>query len=154
VTNGTICLIEKNLTSPQVGTLRKILAVFPLSIAQFFSMDLEESSESFFAASDLVEIGGGDLSLRSVAAGNRGRKLQVVHERYKRNADTGEELLSHEGEEAGIVIRGTLEVTLGNRKKLLGPGEAYYFNSTIPHRFRSVGREDCEVVSAATPPTF
>lgn len=154
VTNGTICMIEQNLTSPQIGTLRKILSVFPISIAEFFSMELEPNHETFFSSADLVEMGGSNVSLRVVAAGNRNRKLQVAYERFAVSADTGDEMLVHEGEESGIVIRGKLEVTVGHRKKILGPGEAYYFSSLIPHRFRNIGRSVCEVVSAATPPSF
>lgn len=154
VTNGTISAIELNATSPQVGSLRKILAVFPISMADFFSMDVEESPQIFFSKRDLVEMGGHGLSLRLVAAQNKSRRLQVAHEHYELGADTGEPLLVHEGEEAGVVIRGRLEVTVGNQRSVLEAGDAYYFPSSIPHRFRNVGDEACEVVSAATPPTF
>lgn len=154
VTNGTISAIELNATSPQVASLRKILAVFPISMADFFSMDVEESPQIFFSRKDLVEMGGHGLSLRLVAAQNKSRRLQVAHEHYEPGADTGEAMLVHEGEEAGVVIRGRLEVTVGNQRAVLEAGDAYYFPSSIPHRFRNVGEEECEVVSAATPPTF
>jgi len=154
VTNGTISLIEKNVTSPQVASLRKILAAFPISIAEFFSMKLRDDHQIFFSAQDLVEMGGGDISLRLVAGQNRTRKIQMFHERFAPGSDTGKEMLSHDGEEAGVVVRGRIEVTVGKDKKELGPGEAYYFSSTVPHRFRNRGTEECEVVSAATPPTF
>ena len=60
----------------------------------------------------------------------------------------------YEGQEGGVVIRGRLEVQVGNMRRVLGPGEAYYFESNKPHRFRNVGEEVCEVVSACTPPSF
>jgi transcriptional regulator with XRE-family HTH domain len=154
MTNGAISLIEKNLSSPQLASLRKILAVFPISIAEFFSMKLKGDQQIFFSKHDLVEIGGKDISLRLVAGQNRNRTLQLIHERFAPGSDTGKQMLSHEGEEAGVVIRGRVEVTVGRRSKVLGPGEAYYFASTLPHRFRNLDSEECEVVSAATPPTF
>ena len=154
VTNGTISLIEKNLTSPQIASLRKILAVFPISIAAFFSMNLRDDNQIFFSREDLVEMGGKNISLRLVAGQNRTRKIQLVHERFAPGSDTGKQMLRHEGEEAGVVIRGQIEVTVGRQKRRLGPGEAYYFPSSLPHRFRNLGPEECEVVSAATPPTF
>ena len=49
---------------------------------------------------------------------------------------------------------GRLEVTVDNERKILGPGDAYYFESRRPHRFRCVGPVACEVVSACTPPSF
>ena len=154
MTNGAISLIEKNLSSPQVASLRKILNVFPISIAEFFSLTLRDDHQIFFSAKDLVEMGGKDISLRLVAGQNRSRKLQVFHERFAPGSDTGKQMLQHEGEEAGVVIRGRIELTVGRQKKELGPGEAYYFSSALPHRFRNLGTEECEMVSAATPPSF
>ena len=37
---------------------------------------------------------------------------------------------------------------------ILGAGDGYYFDSTLPHRFRNLGEEECEIVSVCTPPTF
>ena len=51
-------------------------------------------------------------------------------------------------------MSGRIEVTVGGNTRVLGPGEAYYFSSSLPHRFRNPGREPCEIVSASTPPTF
>ncbi|MBT5659676.1 MAG: cupin domain-containing protein, partial [Rhodospirillaceae bacterium] len=80
--------------------------------------------------------------------------VQVLHEHYQPGADSGRVPLTHEGQEGGVVIRGHLEVTVGETKKIIGPGDAYYFDSTTPHRFRNIGPDLCEVVSACSPPTF
>ena len=60
-------------------------------------------------------------------------------------------MLRHASEEGAVVIRGQLEVTVGDQRRVLGPGEAYYFDSRLPHRFRNLGEEVCELVSACTP---
>jgi len=62
--------------------------------------------------------------------------------------------LTHDGEEGGIVVSGRLEVTVDDERRILDPGDAYYFESRRPHRFRCVGAKACEVISACTPPTF
>jgi mannose-6-phosphate isomerase-like protein (cupin superfamily) len=81
-------------------------------------------------------------------------KLQILHERYRPGADTGQSLLSHEAEEGGIILQGRLEVTVADQVRTLSAGDAYRFNSRLPHRFRNTGSEDCIVVSACTPPSF
>ena len=48
----------------------------------------------------------------------------------------------------------SIELTLAGNTRVLTPGEAYYFSSHLPHRFRNVGREPCEIISASTPATF
>jgi mannose-6-phosphate isomerase-like protein (cupin superfamily) len=78
----------------------------------------------------------------------------MLYERYAPGADTGQAMLSHEAEEAGLIIAGHLEVTVGEETRLLGPGDAYLFDSRIPHRFRNPGTIECVLVSACTPPSF
>jgi transcriptional regulator with XRE-family HTH domain len=154
VTNGMISLIEKNRSSPSVATLKKILDAFPMSLAEFFAIGQPEQPKIFFGADELVEIAGGLLSYRQVGANLQGKAIQLLHERLLPGADSGVEMLRHASEECGIVIRGELELTVGMQTRILRQGEAYYFNSRIPHRFRSLGSEPCEVVSACTPPSF
>jgi mannose-6-phosphate isomerase-like protein (cupin superfamily) len=47
-----------------------------------------------------------------------------------------------------------LELTVADQVRILSAGDAYLFNSRLPHRFRNTGNEECVVVSACTPPTF
>jgi transcriptional regulator with XRE-family HTH domain len=154
VTNGLISLIEQNRVSPSVSSLKKVLDGVPMSLAEFFTLDLAAAPQAFFGAEELVELGNEEVSLRLVAAQRPGRQMSVLHERYAPGAATGEEMLAHRGEEAGVVIRGRIELTVSGATRVLGPGEAYYFASQLPHRFRNAGREPCEIISACTPPTF
>jgi transcriptional regulator with XRE-family HTH domain len=154
VTNGLISLVEMNRVSPSVSSLKKLLDGIPMSLAEFFTGDFNQRAPVFFGPDELVEIGNADVSLKLVAAQRSGRQMTLLHERYAPGAATGEEMLEHRGEEGGVVVRGRIEVTVGNDVRVLGPGEAYYFPSNLPHRFRNPGREMCEIVSCCTPPTF
>jgi len=154
VTNATISLIESGTVSPSVGSLKRILDGIPIGLAEFFGFPLEDQERVFFAADELVEIGEGGISFRQILPDLSGRALQILHERYQPGTDTGKVLLQHEGQEGGVVIRGRLEVQVGPLRRVLGPGDAYYFDSNKPHRFRNPGDEVCEVVSACTPPSF
>ena len=152
VTNATISLIEKNKNSPSVASLKKVLDGLPMSLAEFFALDLPPRDQVFFKATELVELTDGAVSFRQVGGDLRGRSLQILHERYDAGADTGEDMLAHIAEEGGIVLRGRVEVTVGDEQRILGPGDAYYFDSRLPHRFRNLADEACEIISACTPP--
>ncbi len=154
VSNAVISLIEQNRNNPSVGMLKKVLAGFPLSLADFFALDLAPREQVFYRAEELIEIAGGKVSYRQVGLDLSGRGLQILHERYAPGADTGETMLRHEAEEGGVVISGRLEVTVGDQRRILGPGEAFYFDSRLPHRFRNLGEEEAVVVTACTPPSF
>ena len=154
VTNGTISLIEQNRVSPSISSLKKVLDGIPMSLAEFFTLDLQASPQVFYTREELTDIGDGNVLLRLVAAKRPNRAMAIMHEHYRSGADTGEDMLSHKGEEGGIVVSGKIELTVGGQSRILGPGDAYYFSSAVPHRFRNLGPEACEIISASTPPTF
>lgn len=154
VTNGMISLIEQNRVSPSVGSLQKILSAFPMTMAEFFTRDMEGQETVVFRAGELPDVGTGDISYRLVAASRRDRKMSILWETYEPTTDTGEDLLTHSGEEGGVVVEGELEVTVAGKTWVLGPGDAYYFDSRLPHRFRNTGKVAARIVSANTPPTI
>jgi mannose-6-phosphate isomerase-like protein (cupin superfamily) len=102
----------------------------------------------------MANMGTANVELRLVGGRLGQRGMSILHERYAPNADTGEEMLTHAGEQGGVIVKGKIELTVGGESRILGPGDAYYFKSSLPHRFRNVGRDECEIVSASSPPTF
>jgi transcriptional regulator with XRE-family HTH domain len=154
VTNGLISLIEQNRVSPSVGSLKKVLDGIPMALADFFTLELGGKPQVFFPREQLPDIGTASVELRLVGGRLAKRSMSILHERYSPNADTGEEMLTHTGEEGGVIVKGKIEVSVGGESRILGVGDAYYFKSSLPHRFRNPGREECEIVSASSPPTF
>jgi len=163
LTNGAISLIEQNKASPSVSSLKRLLDAIPMSLSEFFS-EVEETKapKFFYAASEFTELSPHEvngeaqearLSLRQVGDAAR-HSLQVLYETYAPGADTGVEMLAHESEEAGVVITGVVEVTVGDEVRVLKAGDGYLFDSRLPHKFRNVGDAECVIVSACTPPTF
>jgi transcriptional regulator with XRE-family HTH domain len=154
MSNGAVSAIEADKVSPSVSALRQLLAQLGLSLGDFFAQETPEGEPVVFRARELTEIAGGPVSYRQVGADLAGRALQMIHERYRPGAGSGRRLLSHQGEEAGIVIKGTLALEVDGRRFELGRGDAYRFDSRRPHSFTNAGEGDLEVVSACTPPTF
>src|SRR6187551_2929547 len=118
VTNGTISLIEQNRVSPSVSSLKKVLDGIPMSLAEFFTVDLRTSPQVFYSGEELTDLGDSNVSLRLVAAQRLNRMMAIMHERYRPGADTGTEMLSHKGEEGGVVISGQVELTVGGQTRL------------------------------------
>jgi transcriptional regulator with XRE-family HTH domain len=154
--HATISLIESGRTSPSVSALKRILAGIPMTLAEFFSDELPPAkSNIFYRAAELTEISGGEgISYRQIGSASTGHVLQILFESYKSGTDTGLVMLRHEGEEGGVILSGQIEVTVGESTRILNPGDAYYFNSRQPHRFRNVGSEPCTLVSSCSPPSF
>ena len=156
VAHATISLIESGRTNPSVSALKRILAGIPMTLAEFFSDELPPAeSNIFYHAAELTEISGGEgISYRQIDSAHAGHVLQILFERYESGADTGLIMLNHEGEEGGVILSGQLEVTVSEWTRVLGVGDAYYFNSRQPHRFHNIGSEPCTLVSSCSPPSF
>ena len=154
VTNGIISMIEMNRNSPSLATLKKILDAFPISFSEFFTVDSTSRLQTVYKAGDLLEIGSSGFSFRQVGRDMTNKAMQILHERIEPGADSGSEMLRHESEEGGVVIRGSIELTIGGETQVLEPGDAYYFDSRIPHRFRNIGEQEAEIVSACSPPAL
>jgi len=155
VSHSAISLIERERMSPSVDTLGAILGALGTTLSSFFA-DLESGlpSRPFYRAEELVEIGRADrVSYRLVGMDHPNRRMLMLAERYAPGAAT-EPSLAHRAEEAGIVTRGAVEVTVGDHVAVLRAGDAYYFDSERPHRFRNVDPGVSEIVSAITPPTY
>ena len=163
LTNGAISLIEQNKSSPSVASLKRLLDAIPMTMSEFFSEFEETGTPKYFHTRDeFVELSPQDVgygvtaqrvSLRQVGDASR-HALQMLHETYPVGADTGPDMLTHDGEESGVVVTGIIEVTVADQVRVLNPGDGYLFDSKLPHRFRNIGEEPCVIISACTPPSF
>lgn len=153
--NATVSLIEGDRINPSVSALKRILDAIDMPLSDFFAIGSTETEQNVFRVDELTEIAGrGGISFRKIGNDLTRRALQVMYETYQPGADTGKIMLRHTGEEAGFVISGKVEITIGSVVHVLGTGDAYYFKSTEPHRFRNTTTNPAVVVSVCTPPTF
>ena len=155
VSHSTISLIERDRMSPTVDTLGAILDALGTTLSGFFA-ELKPGAPytPFYGPADLTEIGNPDIiSYRIVGMNHPDRQLLMLQETYAIGADTGEEI-SHPAQEAGLITRGAVEVSVAGQTRVLRPGDAYYFDSRLPHRFRNVAEEPSQIISAVAPPTY
>jgi transcriptional regulator with XRE-family HTH domain len=52
----------------------------------------------------------------------------------------------HQGEEFIYVLKGKMEVMVGENKNILSPGESLHFNSSIVHRLRNISDKKAELL--------
>jgi transcriptional regulator with XRE-family HTH domain len=159
--------IERNQANPSVATLHKIAEVFGLPLATFFEepkknnnyqqpVKAEETLAKVVRANQrktLIYPGSGIRN--ELLSPDLQRDIQMMWVVIPPGADTGDDPLIHDGEECGVVLQGQVEIWVGdNEHYILGPGDAIYQASTVPHRSRNIGDEDVIIVVAITPPSF
>jgi len=156
VTNSTISMIEKNSVSPSISSLKKVLAGIPMSLVEFFSLEVEQDNHTqvVYKASELVDLSSGAVTMKLVGKAHPSRAIAFLDETYPPGSDTGDEMLTHEGEESGLLVDGRLELTVSGEIYILESGDSYYFESSKPHRFRNPFEEPARLISATTPANF
>ncbi len=127
-----------------------------MTLSEFFADNLQMSTrKAFFRAENLTLVAQGKgLDVFQVGEAIKADMLQMLIGRYRPGADTGEEMLRHDGEEIGVIAAGKFEVTVGDTTIILDTGDAFYFDSTIPHRFRNVSDVDGVIIRAGTVPSI
>jgi len=126
--HGLISLIEKNKCSPSVSSLRKITGGLPMTLGADFSRKMiNRTTKSSSTATNEKS----SVRHRMGAAGKQGRigfwqigdakktNLQLVFASYTPGADTGQTLWQHELLKGGMIFRGELEISVGNRVSVL-----------------------------------
>jgi len=155
VSHSTISLIERDRMSPSIDTLSAVLDALGTTLPGFFS-DLQSSMpySPFCTAGEMVEIGKPEtVSYRVIGISHPNRQVLMLHETYQPGGDSGV-AFTHTAQEAGMVVSGAIELTVGDVTQVLQAGDGYYFDSRLPHRFRNAYEGVSEIVSAVTPPTY
>ena len=79
----------------------------------------------------------------NLASGFRNRIALPLYMKMNYRPDAEIELVTHEGQECDIVIKGQMKIRIGEHTEILNPGDTIYYDSGTPHGMMAVGGEDC-----------
>lgn len=153
---GYLSLLERDLATPSIKALHAVSRALGVTISWFFEAGTAPEGERDYVVRRgrrrRLDFSSGivDELLSPHLAG----QLELLSSRFPPGASSGEEPYTHVGEEAGLVVRGRLELWIDGRTFLLEAGDSFGFPSTLPHRYRNPGPDEAEVVWAITPPSY
>src|ERR1700735_613524 len=147
---GFLSALERSQMSGSVGTLRKLARFYKTNILDFYDANGASSRQVRPAERKVLEAGSG-VRMELLAWGNTVMEPHLF--RVAPDAGSGDPY-AHEGEEFIYVLRGDLEITLGDEEYHLKTGDSFYFESATPHRWKNPGRKETWVLWINTPPTF
>ena len=82
------------------------------------------------------------------------RDMEVYIGEFDPGGSTGEKPYSHgDSQELFFVIRGEVELTLGEERHVLSSGDSIEYPSSVPHKTENTGAEPAEVIWMIAPPT-
>jgi transcriptional regulator with XRE-family HTH domain len=153
---GYLSLLERNRATPSIKALHAVSRALGVTISWFF-----EASDTPEEERDLVvrrarrrrlDYSAGLVD--ELLSPNLSGALELLSCRFPPGASSGDDPYTHAGEEAGVVIRGRLELWVDGRTVTLEAGDSFGFQSTLPHRYRNPGPDETEVIWAITPPSY
>jgi transcriptional regulator with XRE-family HTH domain len=154
---GHLSEIERGQAVPSVMALRNIAAHLNVTVGWF-----------------MLDDDGGDPAERGVIVRQQNRRklnfrtgmsdellspnlrgsLEVILSRFLPGSTSGDVPYTHKGEEAGVLIQGSLTLWVGASRFELHAGDSFGFPSTTPHRYANLGPEEAVVVWVITPPSY
>jgi len=141
--------IEKGQVLPALGVLTKISRALGQRLGTFmddqFKPDPIITRAKDLEAKKVANEGTNELgyAAHSLALGKPDRHMDPF--RIEFAADGVDEVSSHEGEELIICLAGEVELTYGNEKSVLKPGDTAYYNSVVKHGLRALGGQPASI---------
>lgn len=153
LSKGFISQLERNLTSPSIGTLLDIIQCLGTTPAEFFADDEPEQlifkNEDYFEKEDAEK-----NSLIEWLVPNSQKNAMEPVRLTLAPGGTSEVYLPHEGEEFGYLLKGSVRIAYGTKTFQVKQGESFYFKSGKKHFIENIGKKDAVLIWVTTPPSF
>ena len=152
-TKSFISQVEKNRTSPSISSLLRIIDALGISPQEI--LHEEGFSEKILVRKSEREVyyhKKSKAKFEFLYTKNPGRKMEPLFIRLKSGGCS--DSYSHEGEEFATILKGELELTVGDETYHLKEGDSVYFSSRINHHWKNNGPEEVVALWVTTPPSF
>lgn len=146
-----ISAIERNVSSPTVNTL----AAIGQALGESLSSLLGECEISYVVtrADKRVRLASEvrNADFLSLASGIPGQRFMPMMSVLKSGSTSGEDYITHRGEEFFLVVKGALDVELNGETLRLEEGDSLYFRGNTPYRWHNAAERETQIliVSAA-----
>src|SRR5205823_3055121 len=152
VSKSLISQIERGIAAPSIDTVRRLASALQVPV---FSLFLEEPDNGMVVRRDQRRIVRypGSGATREVLSPTLSGRMVLLWVTFPPGED-GREPVRHVGEESVVVVRGTLQVDIGDQQVVLAECDSMTFDSDAPHAFRNTSNEVTEIPTAISPPNI
>lgn len=149
---GLLSQIERGLSSPSLKSMTQICTALGVPLSWLFdSGPLENPAEKGLVvrrgSRRRLDLGTYGVT-KELLSPDLGGEMQIYLVSIRPGGQSGPETYTHRGEEGGLVLTGTLELTVDDRIVLLYEGDSFRFRSSLAHRFANPGTTQANVVWA------
>jgi transcriptional regulator with XRE-family HTH domain len=153
ITESALEEIESGDTEPPLGTVIKLAKALEMKMGYFISGEetrpftiVRHDHRKVISRYDSRKGQRYGYQYESLAPHKKDRHMEPFMVTLE-PAETEEERSSHDGQEFIYVLEGTMEVRLGEEVHLVYPGDAIYYDSTVPHLVKCHGKETARILA-------
>ena len=149
--------VERNAAVPSLKSLQQISRALGVTVGWFFpptGADVPRERGIVVRGQHRRPLALGNGVTDYLLSPNLSGQLELLYCCLAPGASNGEAPYQHEGEEAGVVVAGTLDLVVDGETYRLEVGDSFQFASTRPHGFSNPGTVETVVVWAITPPSY
>jgi transcriptional regulator with XRE-family HTH domain len=152
VSKSLVSQIERGIAAPSIDTVRRLASALEVPV---FSLFMEEPDQGMIVRRNERRVVryAGTRARREVLSPTLSGRMVLLSVTFPAGED-GREPVRHVGEECVVVLRGTLEVSLGDQRVLLESGDSMTFDSEAPHAFSNPTNQETEILAAISPPNL
>jgi transcriptional regulator with XRE-family HTH domain len=148
---GFLSQVERGLSSPSLRVLATLADVLGVGIAALFGNNNANPQGSQGIVTRAIErselkLWRTGVSKQLLHPTGADGKLTLFMVHLEPGGSTGDELYTHDGEEAGLVLEGTMTLTVDAETWTLKTGDSFRFASRRPHRFGNPAKRAKAVV--------
>jgi transcriptional regulator with XRE-family HTH domain len=148
--------IETGKASPSLDTLKSISDHLGTTVGTLIGENQKPSHSPVVRSDERknIERLSSGVNIYLLASQDPNKQMEPLLFRMSEKATSGPAMYKHFGQEFVLVLRGTIEITLNDAAYILKKGDSIYFNSSTPHSFRNLDKNESEAIWVVTPPTF
>ncbi|WP_339583454.1 helix-turn-helix domain-containing protein [Aquabacterium sp. G14] len=149
--------LERNLTKPSITELKALSVALGVKINFFFhEPEARDPSERRIVVrkADRRRLNFADGITDYLLSPTLEGPLEVLLSVFEPGATSGNDPYVHDGDEAGVVVSGSLELWVGEDHFTVEAGDSFTFKSSLPHRYRNPGEVETRVIWILTPPSY
>ncbi|MGB6104636.1 MAG: XRE family transcriptional regulator [Pusillimonas sp.] len=150
ITKSYLSKLERGLSSPTIGTLLRLAQALGRSAEQLIGETAQNDDIVLVKAQDRVPFTRSNeregYVYEAIATSRTRKAMAPFIMSPPAIVDEKADLASHAGEEFIFLVSGVMEVIFTERVVRLEAGDSLYFNASIPHRSRSLGKRPAKAL--------
>jgi transcriptional regulator with XRE-family HTH domain len=153
VSSGLLSQLERGMGNPSIQTLSQLARTLGIPIGSFFE-SVSVNSDDVVHPHTRRHLVLADRSMTyQLLVPNLQGSISMLYIELPSHFSNADSPFNHRGEEIVFVLSGTIEIHIGDRARLLSPGDSIRFSSAIDHWYKTFD-ERVVVITAQAPPSF